>query len=188
MNITHTPILGLQVIEPIIRKDNRGYFIEAYHQKKLAEAGVHYNFVQDNQSYSKQGTIRGLHYQLNPYAQTKLIRVVVGKIWDVAVDIRQGSPTFGRWEGILLSASNQKQLLIPQGYAHGFSVLSKRATVLYKCDNLYQPDAEAGIYCFDTQIGIDWKLSAPPLISAKDQLLPSFSQAVINFTYEQARS
>ena len=186
MLITTTPLLGLKVLEPDIKKDNRGYFIEAYHQEKLAKVGINNLFVQDNQSYSKQGTIRGLHYQLNPYAQTKLIRVVVGEIWDVAVDIRQGSPTFGIWEGILLSADNQKQLLIPKGYAHGFVVISKYATVVYKCDNIYQPDAEAGIYCFDTQLRIDWKLNAPPLLSTKDQQLPTFNQAVINFTYEQA--
>lgn len=182
MVITHTPVLGLKVIEPAIQKDNRGYFIEAYHQEKLTCLGINNLFVQDNQSYSKQGTIRGLHYQLNPHSQTKLMRVVVGKIWDVAVDLRQGSPTFGKWEGVLLSAGNQKQLLIPQGYAHGFSVISQYATVIYKCDQTYQPDAEAGIYCFDTQLGIDWKLTALPLLSEKDQQLPSFVQALNNFT------
>jgi dTDP-4-dehydrorhamnose 3,5-epimerase len=184
MVITHTPILGLKVIEPTVKKDNRGYFMEVYQQEKLSQAGIHYHFVQDNQSYSKQGTIRGLHYQLNPSAQAKLIRVVLGEIWDVAVDIRLGSPTFGRWEGIILSGGNQKQLLLPKGFAHGFSVLSKHATVVYKCDNIYHPDAEAGIYCFDTQLKIDWKLDLPPLLSEKDQQLPSFDQALINFTYE----
>ncbi len=184
MLLTKTPILGLQVIEPEVKKDDRGYFMEVYHQEKLAQLGINNQFVQENQSYSKQGTIRGLHYQLHPYTQAKLIRVVVGKIWDVAVDIRSGSSTFGTWEGIILSAENQKQLLLPKGYAHGFSVLSKHATVLYKCDNIYHPDAEAGIYCFDTQLRIDWKLNAPPLLSEKDQQLPSFDQALINFTYE----
>lgn len=185
MTRTYTSLLRLPVIEPTIKSDHRGYFMEAYHQEKLAQAGIHYQFVQDNQSYSKQGTIRGLHYQLNPFAQAKLIRVLVGEIWDIAVDIRQGSPTFGQWEGILLSANNQKQLLIPQGYAHGFAVLSKNAMVLYKCDNLYQPNAEAGIYCLDPLLGIDWKLNAPPILSVKDQQLPSFHQALINFKYEQ---
>lgn len=184
MIITHTPILGLKIIEPTVKKDNRGYFLETYHQGKLTELGIHNLFVQDNQSYSKQGTIRGLHYQLNPYAQTKLIRVVVGEIWDVAVDIREGSPTFGRWEGVLLTGENQRQLLIPKGYAHGFAVLSQQAIVVYKCDHIYQPDAEAGIHCFDTRLGIGWKLNVSPLLSAKDQHLPTFDQAQMNFMYE----
>jgi dTDP-4-dehydrorhamnose 3,5-epimerase len=184
MQVTKTPILGLQLIEPEIKTDQRGYFMECYHQEKLAQFGIDNHFVQENQSFSTKGILRGLHYQLNPYAQAKLIRVVEGEIWDVAVDIRPGSPTFGKWEGILLSAKNKKQLLIPRGYAHGFSVIGEQATVSYKCDNFYNPEAEAGIYCLDKQLAIDWKISYPPTLSVKDQQLPSFENAIINFEYK----
>lgn len=186
MWISKTPILGLSVIESKVKNDDRGYFMETYHQEKLARLGILNTFVQDNQSYSKNGTIRGLHYQLNPYAQAKLIRVVAGVIWDVAVDIRLGSPTFGKWEGILLSADNTKQLLVPQGYAHGFSVISEYAIVIYKCDHIYWPEAEAGVYCFDKQLAIDWRLSGSPLLSEKDQQLPCLEKAITNFIYQSA--
>jgi dTDP-4-dehydrorhamnose 3,5-epimerase len=184
MRITKTPILGLQVIEPEVKLDLRGYFMECYHQAKLTELGIHNQFIQENQSLSKRGTVRGLHYQLSPYAQAKLVRVIEGEIWDVAVDIRQGSPTFGQWEGIMLSAKNNKQLLIPVGYAHGFSVLSKQATIIYKCDNFYHPQAEAGIYWRDPQLAINWKTNSPPLLSSRDQQLPHLEKAIINFKYK----
>jgi dTDP-4-dehydrorhamnose 3,5-epimerase len=184
MQITKTPLLGLQIIESDIKLDPRGYFMECYHQERLAQLGIHTQFVQENQSHSKKGTVRGLHYQLNPYAQAKLIRVIDGEIWDVAVDIRQGSPTFGQWEGILLSAKNNKQLLIPRGYAHGFAVISEQATIIYKCDNFYHPEAEAGIYWLDPQLAINWKITTTPLLSARDQQLPCLEKAIINFVYQ----
>ena len=183
MWLNKTPILNLHIIEPELKIDQRGYFMETYHQEKLASLGIHYQFVQENQSYSKKGSIRGLHYQLNPHPQAKLIRVIEGEIWDVAVDIRLGSPTYGQWEGIALSAQNRKQLLIPHGYAHGFSVISDHATVVYKCDNFYYPAAEAGIYCFDIQLEIDWKIDTTPILSEKDEYLPKFKDAITNFNY-----
>jgi len=184
MQITKTPILGLTIIEPELKTDQRGYFMECYHQEKLTHLGIHNQFVQENQSFSKKGTIRGLHYQLNPYAQAKLIRVIDGAIWDIVVDLRQGSPTFGQWEGIMLSAENNKQLLIPRGYAHGFAVMSQEATIIYKCDNFYHPEAEAGIHWLDPELAIDWKINAPPLLSARDQQLPCLEKAIINFEYQ----
>lgn len=184
MRITKTPILGLEIIEPDIKLDPRGYFMECYHKKKIAQLGIHNQFVQENQSFSKKGTVRGLHYQLNPHAQAKLIRVIDGEIWDIAVDIRQGSPTFGQWEGVMLSAENNKQLLIPRGYAHGFAVTSQQATIIYKCDNFYYPEAEAGIYWLDPQLAIDWKIDASPLLSNRDQQLPHLEKAIINFEYK----
>ncbi|MEM7055848.1 MAG: dTDP-4-dehydrorhamnose 3,5-epimerase [Bacteroidota bacterium] len=183
MQVTSTPLLGLQVIIPQIIQDHRSYFCENYHEKKLAKLGIHTRFVQENQSFSRQGTIRGLHYQLVPHAQAKLIRVLAGKIWDVAVDLRQGTDTFGQWEGIILSAANKKQLLIPRGYAHGFAVLSQQATVLYKCDAFYCPAAEAGIHFLDPTLAIDWKLGTQqPIVLEKDKQLPSFQAATMNFT------
>ena len=183
MEVTKTPCLGLQVITSQVIPDHRGYFWESYHEGKLAKLGIHNHFVQENQSFSKQGTIRGLHYQLAPYAQAKLIRVLAGEIWDVAVDLRQGAPTFGQWEGILLSGDNKKQLLVPRGYAHGFAVLSKQAIVLYKCDAFYHPAAEAGIHFLDPTLAIDWRLDGlQAIVSEKDQHLPSFQEAIMNFT------
>lgn len=188
MQISKTPILGLQIIEPELKIDQRGYFMEVYHREKLEKLGITNEFVQENQSHSIKGTIRGLHYQLEPRTQAKLIRVVAGQIWDVVVDIRQHSPTFGKWERILLSADNRKQLLVPPGYAHGFSVLSDQATVIYKCDNFYHPASEAGIYCLDPQLAIDWgiDLGIPnfPILSTKDQDLPAFKKATMNFNYK----
>ena len=145
MNIVETGIPGLVIIEPKIFEDDRGYFFESFHHGKLSQHGLQTSFIQDNQSKSSYGVIRGLHYQLNPHAQTKLVRVLEGVIYDVAVDVRKGSPTFGKWFGIELSADNKKQLYIPKGFAHGFSVLSQTAVVFYKCDNLYNPSSEGGI-------------------------------------------
>jgi dTDP-4-dehydrorhamnose 3,5-epimerase len=183
MQLTKTPILGLSVLHATIMEDHRGYFWECYQEAKLSKLGIHNHFVQENQSYSRQATIRGLHYQLVPYAQAKLVRVIAGEIWDVVVDLRQDAPTFGQWEGIHLSARNKKQLLVPRGYAHGFSVLSKHATVLYKCDASYYPAAEAGVHFLDPSLAIDWKLGTlQPILSEKDANLPYLSQAKINFT------
>lgn len=183
MQVTKTPRLGLQIIIPQVIPDHRGYFEETYHEEKLAKLGIHNRFVQENQSFSRQGSVRGLHYQLAPHTQAKLVRVLAGEIWDVVVDLRQGAPTFGQWEGVRLSAENKKQLLIPKGYAHGFAVLSEQAMVLYKCDAFYHPTAEAGIHFLDPTLAIDWKLPMhPPIISAKDQQLPNFRDAIMNST------
>ena len=145
MNISKTNFPGLFIIEPKVFEDERGYFFESYNEEKLTQNGIKTVFVQDNQSKSSYGTIRGMHFQSEPHAQTKLIRVLDGEIYDVVLDVRKGSPTFGRWFGIELSAENKKQLYIPRGFAHGFSVLSKMAVVFYKCDSPYNPSSEGGI-------------------------------------------
>ena len=173
MNITETDIEGLRIIEPKVFKDQRGYFMESYNQEQFENAGINHSFIQDNQSRSVRGVIRGLHFQLEPYAQTKLVRVTEGMIFDVAVDLRTGSPSYGQWFGIELSIENQLQLLIPKGFAHGFSVLSPYATILYKCDEFYHPESESGIRFDDPQLRIDWKVDlANAVISEKDSVLP----------------
>ncbi|MFH0759133.1 MAG: dTDP-4-dehydrorhamnose 3,5-epimerase [Bacteroidota bacterium] len=175
MKTRDTGIGGLTVIEPLVFKDQRGYFFESYHKKKLEQYGISHTFVQDNQSRSIRGVIRGLHYQNEPHAQTKLVSVTEGMIFDVAVDIRKGSPTFGKWYGIELSADNHLQLLIPKGFAHGFSVLSPHATIFYKCDTYYHPASDAGIRFDDPDLQIDWKVdAASAIISEKDRGLPCF--------------
>jgi dTDP-4-dehydrorhamnose 3,5-epimerase len=177
MNVVPTSIDGLLILEPRVFEDARGYFFESYNARALASHGVHTVFVQDNQSRSGYGVIRGLHYQLPPYAQTKLVRAVEGCIYDVAVDLREGSPTFGRWEGVELSAENRRQLYVPQGFAHGFAVLSPTAVVQYKCDNYYSPGGEGGIIWNDAILNIDWKIPADQaLISDKDQRLPTLAE------------
>ncbi|MGV3529420.1 MAG: dTDP-4-dehydrorhamnose 3,5-epimerase [Flavisolibacter sp.] len=184
MNFTTTEIPGLLILEPKVIPDSRGYFFEAYNDKAFAAAGIENNFIQDNQSRSKYGVIRGLHYQLNPHAQAKLVRVVEGRILDVAVDIRKGSPTYGKHFDIELSADNQKQLLIPAGFAHGFSVLSEYATVLYKCDAYYNKEAEAGILYNDPALNIDWQVPAgKEIVSEKDLQLPAFESCSNNFQF-----
>jgi dTDP-4-dehydrorhamnose 3,5-epimerase len=150
---THIP--GLKIFEPKVFEDSRGYFFEAYNEHTFHQSGIVMNFLQDNQSKSSYGVIRGLHYQKNPFAQTKLVRVLEGKILDVAVDIRKGSPTYGRHFSIELSAENKKQLFIPKGFAHGFSVLSGTAVVLYKCDALYNKESEGGILFNDRDLNIN---------------------------------
>ncbi|MFP4058943.1 MAG: dTDP-4-dehydrorhamnose 3,5-epimerase [Bacteroidota bacterium] len=182
MNIKKTNIEGLLVIEPNVFEDQRGYFFESYNKNKFNEAGLVFNWVQDNQSKSVRGVLRGLHYQLAPRAQSKLIRVLEGTIFDVAVDIRKGSPTFGKWHGLELSAENLKQFLVPKGFAHGFSVLSETATVFYKCDEFYAPEYDRGIYFNDPALGIDWQLNENEIIlSEKDRKLPVLKEAEINF-------
>lgn len=174
MKIEQTPIKDLQIIIPTVFTDERGYFFEAYHQQKLEDLGLSIDFIQDNQSFSQKGTIRGLHYQNPPYAQSKLVRVLSGEIIDVAVDLRKDSPTFGQHYSILLSAENQKQLFIPQGFAHGFSVLSETATILYKCDQVYHKESEGGIRFDDTELNIDWGVEVQSaVVSEKDMALPS---------------
>lgn len=175
-------IPGLLIIEPEVFEDSRGYFFEAYNQEKFNQCDARYNFVQDNQSKSSYGVIRGLHYQLNPSAQAKLVRVLDGCILDVAVDIRKDSPTFGRHFSIELSAANKRQLLLPEGFAHGFSVLSQSAIVLYKCNSFYDKSKEGGIRFDDPQLGIDWKVDrTKAVVSEKDSALPSFRNCVNNF-------
>ncbi len=182
MKVTETGIEGLLIIEPAIFKDDRGYFFESYNAEKFKKAGLDFTFVQDNQSKSSYGVVRGLHYQIEPYAQTKLVRVLQGKILDVAVDIRKSSPTFGKWISLEISDLNKKQLLIPKGFAHGFSVLSDTAVVLYKCDALYAPEAERGIIYNDEHLNIDWGIRPiDVIVSKKDKLLSSLKNAEINF-------
>ncbi len=182
MPFTETGFEGLLVFEPRVFADNRGYFFEAYNEAVFHEAGVTYRFVQDNQSASTYGVIRGLHYQLQPHAQCKLVRVIEGSILDVAVDIRRHSPTFGKHFSIELSAENKKQLLIPHGFAHGFSVLSPKAAVMYKCDALYHKESEGGIIYNDPDLAIDWQVPAEAaIISEKDIALPRFKDCINNF-------
>lgn len=182
MSFTKTEIEGLLIFEPKVFEDDRGCFFEAYNKSFFEKNNVSYNFVQDNQSFSKYGVIRGLHYQLNPYSQTKLVRVLQGRILDVAVDIRKSSATYGKVFSIELSQDNKKQLLIPSGFAHGFSVLSETAIVMYKCDAFYNKESEAGIIFNDAQLGIDWQVSESLIVvSDKDKELPSFSNILNNF-------
>lgn len=173
MQIETTSIDGLFILTPRVFEDARGYFFESYNESVFTEKGISCRWVQDNQSSSSRGVIRGLHFQAPPYAQAKLIRVLQGVILDVAVDIRKGSPTYGKHIAIELSAENKKQFLIPPGFAHGFSVLSERAEVLYKCDGFYNKSAEGGLYFGDPALGINWMISeSEAIISEKDQALP----------------
>jgi dTDP-4-dehydrorhamnose 3,5-epimerase len=182
MEVIKTAFEGLVIIVPRIFDDNRGYFYESYNRQTYINAGVPYDFVQDNQSESVKGVIRGLHYQLAPYAQTKLVRVITGTVFDVVVDLRKGSSTFGKWYGIELSDLNKLQLLVPQGFAHGFSVLSDKAVVLYKTDNLYNKSSERGIVYNDTLLKIDWKADPEAsIVSERDAQLSSFADAEYNF-------
>ena len=184
MPFTQTDIESLLVFEPKVFEDNRGYFFEAYNEQIFSDAGIDLKFLQDNQSKSSYGVIRGLHYQQNPYAQAKLVRVLEGKILDVAVDIRKGSPTFGKHFSIELSAENKKQLFLPAGFAHGFSVLSETAIVLYKCNEFYNKESEGGIRYDDIDLNIDWQIPAgKEIISEKDLQLPAFKDCKNNFEY-----
>jgi dTDP-4-dehydrorhamnose 3,5-epimerase len=167
-------ISEVRVLEPIVFEDARGFFMETYHARRLSEAGIRDQFVQDNHSLSVRGTLRGLHYQLQ-HPQAKLCRVVRGEVFDVAVDIRRGSPTFGKWFGMVLSESNRLQLYVPAGFAHGFCVLSDRAEFLYKCSDYYAAGDEKGIIWNDPQLAIDWP-TAEPLLSAKDAAYPRLAE------------
>jgi dTDP-4-dehydrorhamnose 3,5-epimerase len=179
MSITHTKIPEVIQIEPKVFADDRGFFFEAYNQQKFTqETGVSANFVQDNHSFSKQNVLRGLHYQIQQ-PQGKLVRVIAGTIFDVAVDIRKSSPTFGKWVGYELSAENKRLLWIPIGFAHGFLVLSETAEVLYKTTDYYAPQGDRTILWNDPDIAIDWPLSAPPILSAKDEAGKSLKTAEI---------
>jgi dTDP-4-dehydrorhamnose 3,5-epimerase len=173
MKIETTPIQDLVIINPTLFEDARGYFFEAYNQNSLVVEGINIQFVQDNQSFSKLCTLRGLHFQNPPFAQTKLMRVLHGEIIDVAVDIRKQSPTYGQHFAIRLSAENKKQLLIPHGFAHGFSVISETAVVLYKCDQFYNKESEGGIRFDDPSLNIDWGMDLKDaIVSDKDLVLP----------------
>ena len=186
MQIETTQLQECYIIHDTILKDSRGYFFESFNLKAFQAEGIDINFVQDNQSSSGYGVIRGLHYQLNPYAQIKLIRVLSGRILDVAIDIRKRSPTYGKSFSIELSAENKKQLFIPAGFAHGFSVLSEQAEVFYKCDSFYNKESEAGILYNDPSLNIDWKIPAgKEIISEKDKDLPLFAECRNNFIYKE---
>ena len=185
MKYIKTPIPDVWIIEPVVFKDSRGYFMEVYKQDVFEQHIGNVHFVQENESCSTKGVLRGLHYQLAPFAQAKLVRVIQGTVLDVAVDIRQGSPTFGRYVAVGLSAENRRQLFIPHGFAHGFYVISDRVIFTYKVDNPYNPAAERGIRFDDPTIGINWNIESDCqlIISDKDQKLPSLKNAEINFIY-----
>lgn len=184
MPFIKTDIPGLIIFKPVVFEDSRGCFFETFNQAVFDNEGLNYTWLQDNQSVSKYGVIRGLHFQNPPHAQAKLVRVLSGKIWDVAVDIRKGSPSFGKYFGIELSAENNLQLLIPEGFAHGFAVISEEATVLYKCNKLYDKGAESGIMYNDPALNIDWKLPAQDMIlSDKDRKNPLLSASQNLFEY-----
>ncbi|GFZ42088.1 dTDP-4-dehydrorhamnose 3,5-epimerase [Bacteroides nordii] len=169
MNIIKTSIEGVVIIEPRLFKDGRGYFFESFNQREFEEKVFKTTFVQDNESKSGYGVIRGLHYQKPPFAQSKLVRVIKGAVLDVAVDIRKGSPTFGQHVAVELTEENHRQLFIPRGFAHGFSVLSEEVIFQYKCDEFYHPEAEGVIAWNDTELGIDWKIPRDKVIlSEKD--------------------
>jgi dTDP-4-dehydrorhamnose 3,5-epimerase len=182
MKIDSTPFEGLLILTPRIFADERGYFFESYNAHTFKQNGLDFDWVQDNQSSSTYGVIRGLHFQKPPHAQTKLIRVLQGEILDVVVDLRHDSKTFGQTYSIVLSSENQLQLLIPKGFAHGFVVLSERADVMYKCDQLYNKESESGILFNDPKLNIDWKVDANKMIvSSKDLVLPAFDANEIIF-------
>ena len=176
-NFIETKIKDMFIIEPTVFGDDRGYFLETYHQDEFKAAGINVNFVQDNQSKSKKGVLRGLHFQTK-HPQGKLVRVIKGEVFDVGVDLRKNSPTFGKWVGATLSAQNKRQLYIPAGFAHGFLVLSDEAEFVYKCTDFYDPENESGIIYNDADIDIKWPISAEMnvLLSKKDSLLPSFEE------------
>jgi len=184
MPFTKTDLPGLLIFEPVVHNDPRGYFFESYNANTCAADGIDIKFVQDNQAKSSYGVIRGLHYQLNPHAQTKFIRVLTGAILDVVVDLRVGSPSFGRSYAIELTAENHKQLFIPQGFAHGYAVLSETAEVLYKCDTFYNKGSEAGIAFNDAALNIDWRIPVDKqVISEKDTHQPLFKDCKNNFVF-----
>ena len=184
MKIIETEIPGLLIVEPTVFEDHRGYFFESFHLQRYEECGIAAEFIQDNESKSDRGVVRGLHYQLNPFAQAKLVRVVLGAVYDVALDLRVGSPTYGKWFGIELNETNKRQLFVPRGFAHGFSVLSETAVFSYKCDNVYNKEAERAINPFDPQLGIDWQLNETEWkVSDKDRIAPMLTDAEVNFSF-----
>lgn len=180
MNVTRTAIPDVLILEPRVFSDDRGVFFESFNEKTFHDAtGLDVHFVQDNHSQSAKGVLRGLHYQLPPSAQGKLVRVVAGEVFDLTVDIRKGSPTFGQWVGEVLTAENKKQLWIPEGFAHAFLVLSDTAEFLYKTTNYYSPECERSILWDDKDLNIDWPLDAPPILSEKDKQANMFKDAEV---------
>lgn len=175
-----TSIEGVYVIESKVFGDDRGYFTETYKKSDFEEAGLHYDFVQDNQSRSKRGVLRGLHFQ-KKFPQAKLVRVIEGEVFDVAVDMRKDSPTYGKWAGVVLSEQNKRQFMIPRGFAHGFLVLSEYATFCYKCDELYHPEDEGGIIWNDPEVGIEWPFTEGLLLSEKDMKHPLLKDCGVFF-------
>ena len=175
-----TEIEGVFIIEPKVFGDERGFFMETYKQSDFEEAGLNYNFIQDNQSRSHKGVLRGLHYQKN-FPQAKLVRVIQGEVFDVAVDLRKDSKTYGKWVGVILSAENKKMFMIPRGFAHGFLVLSDTAEFVYKCDELYHPEDEGGIMWDDPDVNISWPLNEEPSLSEKDKEHPLLRDSKISF-------
>lgn len=175
-----TEIEGVYVIEPKVFGDNRGYFMETYNEQEFKNNGLDYNFVQDNQSKSKKGVLRGLHFQ-KTHPQAKLVRVLEGEVFDVAVDLRKGSKTYGKWVGVILSEENKKQFMIPRGFAHGFVVLSDTAVFAYKCDDFYHPEDEGGIMWNDPDINIEWPYKGELLLSEKDKIHPLLRECKIRF-------
>ena len=181
MKVIKTKLEGVVIIEPQVFFDGRGYFFESFSQQRFNEQVAPITFVQDNESKSSYGVLRGLHFQKLPFAQSKLVRVVKGKVLDVAVDLRKGSPTFGQYESVVLSEENKRQFFIPQGFAHGFAVLSEEAIFQYKCDNYYAPQSEGSVRWNDPTIAIDWQLPEKDIIlSAKDEKAPLLSQLTID--------
>ncbi|MBD0381616.1 dTDP-4-dehydrorhamnose 3,5-epimerase [Paenibacillus sedimenti] len=185
MKVISTKLPGVLVFEPKSYGDHRGFFMESYNRHTLEQLGIHHDFIQDNHSLSVQaGILRGLHYQLAPKAQTKLVRVLSGAVYDVVVDIRQGSPTYGEWAGVILSAENKRQILVPQGFAHGICTLVPNTQLMYKVDQYYSPEHDRGIGWNDPQLGIEWPVS-DPILSDKDRGQPPLAQAEINYLYER---
>lgn len=189
MNVIETALKGVVIVEPKVFGDTRGWFMESWSKVKFEAAGLNLDFVQDNQSYSAhKGTLRGLHYQLNPMAQAKLVRCTRGELLDVAVDIRKNSPQFGKWTSVVLSAENKRQLLIPRGFAHGFITLTDDVEIQYKADNYYAPHLDGNIRWDDPKIGIDWKI-APTVLSDKDAKAPTLNERIerseLNFIFEE---
>jgi len=182
MKVTATKLEGVLLIEPQVWEDGRGCFFESYNQERFAAAGIGVAFVQDNHSRSGRNVLRGLHYQAPPFAQDKLVRTVAGEVYDVVVDLRHGSPTFGQWAGFELTAGNRRMLFVPKGYAHGFCVLGNSADVLYKCSALYAPQAARGIRWNDPDLAIDWPVR-DPVLSAQDRTYPHFRDLGTVFRY-----
>ena len=176
MKVTELKIPGLKLIEPDVHRDARGYFAETYNEARYRAAGIDATFVQDNESFSQKGVIRGLHWQAMPHTQAKLVRVIRGAVWDVAVDLRNGSPTFGQWAAVTLTAENALQFFVPRGFAHGFVVLEDDTLFAYKCDNLYHPESERGMKFDDPALGIPWPdVGCEPILSPKDRTHPPLS-------------
>lgn len=185
MKYTETEIKGVYILEPKVFEDTRGYFMETYSQNEFEQHIGAINFVQDNQSRSSRGVVRGLHFQRMPHCQSKLVRCIEGEVLDIAVDLRQDSPTFGRHIAVRLSAENKRQLFIPRGFAHGFAVLSESATFIYKVDSFYCPESEFGINPFDPALGIDWPVTADQaILSPKDLKRPNLQEALTQFCFK----